>query len=81
MTKPLYEESDPEIFSQCNVLPFYVASTRIYVTKYKLLFFFFFWPSGMWDLSSPTKDGTHTPALEAWSLNRSSTREVPTTIS
>ena len=42
MTKPLYEESDPEIFSQCNVLPFYVASTRIYVTKYKLLFFFFF---------------------------------------
>ena len=33
------------------------------------LFFFFAIALGMWDLGSPTRDGTHTPALEVWSLN------------
>ena len=32
----------------------------------------------MWDPSSLARDGTHTPALEAWSFNYWSTREVPT---
>ena len=31
----------------------------------------------MWTLSSPTRDWTHTSALEAWSLNHWTTREVP----
>ena len=32
---------------------------------------------GMWGLSSLTKGQTHTLALEAWSLNHWTTREVP----
>ena len=32
---------------------------------------------GMWDLSSPTRDQNHTPALEVDSLNHWNTREVP----
>ena len=31
---------------------------------------------GMWDRSSPTKDGTHTPTVEEWSLNRWTASEV-----
>ena len=36
-----------------------------------LLFFclFVFWPRGMWDLSSPTRDQTLTPCIGRWSLN------------
>ena len=33
---------------------------------------------GMWDPSSLSRDRTHTPTLEAWSLNHWTTREVPT---
>ena len=29
-----------------------------------LFYVLIFWPQGMWDLSSPTRDGTHTPCLE-----------------
>ena len=32
---------------------------------------------GMQDLSTLTKDGTHTPAVEAWSLNHWTSREIP----
>ena len=31
----------------------------------------------MWDLSSPTRDQTHAPCIEVWSLNHWTTREVP----
>ena len=34
-------------------------------------------PCGMWDLSSPTKDRTQAPCLEAWSLNHWTAREAP----
>ena len=27
-----------------------------------------FWPQGMWDLSSPTRDQTHTPYIGKWNL-------------
>ena len=30
-----------------------------------------------WDLGAPTKDGTSTPALGAWSLNHGTSKEVP----
>ena len=44
-------------------------------------FFFFFntlaLPHSMWDLSSLTRDGTHTLALEVRSLNHWTTRKVP----
>ena len=47
------------------------------------LFFFFFliWLCGIWDLSSLTRDQSHTLALEAWSLNHWTTRGRPKTSS
>ena len=36
-----------------------------------------FWPWGMWDLSSPTKDWSCTPCLERQSLNHWTTRKAP----
>ena len=44
-------------------------------------FFFYvlvFWPRGMWDLSSPTRDQTLTPCIGRRSLNHWTAREVPT---
>ena len=38
---------------------------------------FCFWPWGMWDLSSPTKDWTCTPCFGRQSPNHWTTREVP----
>ena len=44
-------------------------------------FFFSFWPCQttcrVWDLSFPTRDGTHTPAMAARHLKHWTTREVP----
>ena len=37
----------------------------------------FFWPQGMWNLGSPTRDWIFTPCIERWSLNHWTTREVP----
>ena len=44
-----------------------------------LLFFYVlvFWPRGMWDLSSPTRDRTHTRCIGRWSPNHWTAREVP----
>ena len=45
-----------------------------------VVFFFFFlvfWPRGMWDLSSPTRDRTHTPCTGRQSFNHWTTRDVP----
>ena len=39
--------------------------------------FLVFWPPGMWDLSSPTSDRTHTPCIGRWSLHNWTAREVP----
>ena len=39
--------------------------------------FCFFWPQGIWDLSSPTRDWTHSPCIERWSCNQETTREAP----
>ena len=38
---------------------------------------FFFGSWFMWDLSSPTKNGTYVPYTREYSLNHSTTREVP----
>ena len=46
--------------------------------QYCFLFYVLvFWPWGMWDLSSPTTDQTHTPCIGRRSLNHWFTREVP----
>ena len=42
-----------------------------------LFFFFFCYVLHLWNLSSPTGDGTCTLALEAWLLNHWTAREVP----
>ena len=48
------------------------------VTILLLLFmFWFFWPGGMWDLSSSTKDRTGTPCTGKGSLNHWTAREAP----
>ena len=44
---------------------------------YFILFFFFATGHGIGDLSSPTKDRTHAPVVEARSLNHRTTRETP----
>ena len=35
-------------------------------------------PWGIWDVSSPTMDRTHTPTWEAWSLNHCTARKATT---
>ena len=53
----------------------------LHAIKPVILFFFFFaMLYGKWDLSFPTKDYTHAPALEAWSLNHWTSRRVPPTL-
>ena len=37
----------------------------------------YYWPQGMWGLISLSRDWTHTPGLEAWSLNHWTARQVP----
>ena len=39
--------------------------------------FWFFWPRGMWDLTSLTRNWIRTPCIGRWSLNHWTAREVP----
>ena len=48
-----------------------------FVTLLLLFYVWVFWPGGMLDLSSPTKDQTHTTCIGRWSLNHWTTKEVP----
>ena len=41
-----------------------------FVTTLLLFYALFCWPQGMWDLSSPTRDRTHTPCIGKRSLNQ-----------
>ena len=41
-----------------------------------VLTYFIFWPHSMWNLSSLTRDKPVHPALEAWSHNHWTAREV-----
>ena len=51
--------------------------TQCYNIASVLCFGFFFWPWGKSDLSSPTRDLTHTPYIGRWSLNYWTVREKP----
>ena len=51
----------------------FVESVTILLLFYVLVF----WPRGMWDLSSPTRDRTYTPCIGRRSLNHWTAREVP----
>ena len=49
-----------------------------FITILLLLFmFWFFWPQGMWDLCSPTRDQTYIPCIGRQSHNHWTVREVP----
>ena len=43
-----------------------------------MFIFFLLW--GMWDLSSQTRDWTHTPYFGTWSLNHWTTQEIPVSV-
>ena len=47
-----------------------------FVTILLLFYILVFWPGGMWNFSSPTRDWTHTPCIGRGSLNHWTTREV-----
>ena len=59
----------------------HILANTVYLLGFCL--FILFWgvflavPCTMWDLSSPTRDQTHAPALGAWSLKPWMAREVP----
>ena len=48
-----------------------------FVTILLLFYVLVFWPQGMWDLSSPTRDRTRTHCVGRRSLNHWTAREVP----
>ena len=48
-----------------------------FVTILLLFYVLFFWPRGMWDLSSPIGDRTHTPCIGKQGLIHWTAREVP----
>ena len=48
-----------------------------FVTILLLFCVLVFWPRGMWDLSSPTRDRTRNPCIGRQSLNHWTAREVP----
>ena len=54
---------------------------KVFIEFVTVLFLFyvlvFFWPRGLWDLSSLTRDRTRTPCIGKWSLNHRTAREVP----
>ena len=62
---------------------FFKVFLKLNLLQYCFWFFFFFfyvlafWLQGMWDLSSLTRDQTHTPCIGRWSLNHRTAREVP----
>ena len=47
-----------------------------FVTILLLFYVLVFWPRGMWDLSSPTRDRTRTPCFGRRCLNHWTAREV-----
>ena len=48
-----------------------------YFTIFLLFYVLDFWPLGMWDLSSPSRNQTHTLGIGRWSLNHWTARKVP----
>ena len=49
-----------------------------FVTTLLLFYVLVFWPRGMWDLGSLTRNPTHTPCTGRESLNHWTTRKIPT---
>ena len=62
-----------KIFLMWTILKVFIE----FVTILLLFCVLVFWPRGMWDLSSPTRDQTCTPCIGRQSLNHWTAREVP----
>ena len=52
-----------------------------FVTILLLFYVLVFWPQGMWNLNSPTRDQTHTPCVGRRNLNHWTAQDVPGRIS
>ena len=61
-------------FRMCTIFKVFIE----FVTILLLFSVLFFLLQSMWDLSSQTRDGTHTLCIGRWSLNQWTPREVPT---
>ena len=68
-------------FFWCGPFSLFLSFYWIYYNIASVFYVLFFWPWGMWDLSSPTRDRTHTPCIGRQSFNHWTTREVPGTLS
>ena len=61
-------------------LYFFIFLNKVFiefVAVLLLLHLFVFWPQGMWDPSSPTRDWTCMPCLGKWNLEHWTTRKSP----
>ena len=61
----------------CVVQSYFKVLYLLILLSFFLFFFFFFWPRSMQDLSPPPGTEPVPPAVEAWSLNHWTTKEVP----
>ena len=48
-----------------------------FVTIFLLFYVLDFWPLGIWDLSSPSRNQTHILCIGRWTLNHRTARKVP----
>ena len=55
----------PLSFFFLSFLFFFLSVYWICYTIASVVYVLVFWPQDVWDLSSPTRDGTHTLAMEA----------------
>ena len=62
-----------KIFFNVDHLKIFIEFVTILLLFYVLVF----WPQGIWDPSSLTRDRTHTPCIGRQRLNHWTTREVP----
>ena len=74
---PCFAEYSPRV-------PFFfffdVDHFKVFIEFVIILLLFYilvFWPGGMWDLGSLTRDQTHTPCIAKRSLTHWATQEVP----
>ena len=61
---------------QKKILTFKKSLFVEFVPVLFLFYVLYFWLQGMWNLSSPTRDRTHTSCIRRWSLNHWTYREV-----
>ena len=60
-----------------SVKPIFKVFVEFMIVLLLFHILFFYWPWGMWELSSLTRDQTHTPCIGKQNLNHWTTREVP----